>query len=76
MIHFFVIFAQVDVSYFLVEFKDDGMRPNKNTKNSRKGAHGLNSAKFLSILRSFSKSTFSITHEYKFSLSLRQFEIL
>ena len=49
-------------SYFLVEFKDDGMRPNKSTKNARKGAHGLNSAKFLSIFRSFSKSTKKNSH--------------
>ena len=37
-----MIFGQADVSYFLVEFEDDRLRPKENTKYGRKGAHGLN----------------------------------
>ena len=44
-----MIFGQVDVFYILVEFEVDGMRPNKSTKNRRKGAHGFNCTFFVNF---------------------------
>ena len=64
-----MIFCQVDAVYFLVEFEADGMRPDESTKNGRKGAHGLN-CKFVSVLRTFSKSSTKITRGKIFHVSL------
>ena len=72
LVTFLVIFGQVDVSYILVEFEVDGMRPNESTKNRRKGAHGLNCKIFVNF-----KAIFEIYDKNypgkKFFMSLRQF---
>ena len=69
-----VIFNENDVIYILVEFENDPMSPRESAENGRIGAHGLNS-KFLSILRSYSKSSMKINSRKKNSCLSDNFEI-